>query len=181
MDTKNTMITKSQELTTVDSLGYSAENIVAFFSKKVLDTELVNSPLKIKQKVIKLAIIAQGYYLGYFGKKLFDDNIFAFKYGPMLKIRNDIVYQGISPDKQAIFNNHHELELLEKVWDAYGKKTGIELSALLSSDNHYWIHHWNYAIQQASQIENISKDEIDRITTIPDRYIENFYRNLIKQ
>jgi uncharacterized phage-associated protein len=179
VDTKNITTTKSQELKATSSLGYSVDSIVAFFSKKVLMNEKVESPNKIKQKVIKLTVMAQGYYLGYFGKKLFNDPVFAFKYGPVVKINNEIAYQGISPDMQEINNTHNELDLLNRVWEAYGGKTGIELSALLSSDNHFWIHHWDYAIQRASEIKNISKDEIDKITIIPDSYIENFYRHLI--
>lgn len=162
-----------------DSLGYSSDTIIAFFSKKILLSERLEHSRSHIQKAVKLTVMAQGYFLGYFGKKLFDDNIYAYKYGPVVKIRDNTSLQGISPNQEVIRNTFQELSILEKIWEVYGAYSGVYLSALMASSSHFWYYQWEDAKQKASHIENITKKDIESITVIPCSYIQNYYRNLI--
>ena len=175
------MLPKEQacSLKDFDSLGYSSDTIIAFFSKKILLSERLEHSRSHIQKAVKLTVMAQGYYLGYFGKKLFDDNIYAYKYGPVVKIQDNISLQGISPNQEIVFNTHQELSILEKIWEVYGDYSGIHISALMSSPTHFWHRQWEEAKIKAATMRNISKKDLKRITIIPCSYIENFYRHLI--
>lgn len=91
--------------------------------------------LMSNMKLQKMLYYEQGYHLAQFGTPLFDDDIEAWQYGPVVPA----VYQkyapkgrnGIEPeDKSFEFDNEIEMNLFFKVFETYGKFSAFGLMEL---------------------------------------------------
>lgn len=91
--------------------------------------------LMSNMKLQKLLYYEQGYHLAQFDEPLFDDDIEAWQYGPVVPA----VYQkyaeygrnGIEPeDKSFEFTNDTEMNLFFKVFETYGKFSACGLMEL---------------------------------------------------
>jgi uncharacterized phage-associated protein len=86
-----------------------------------------NGDLMTNLKLQKLLYYQQGFHLAYFGQPLFNEDIEAWMYGPVVPV----VYRnyeangrvGIEPDatKTFEFNSEEELRLFLKVYDIYNQ------------------------------------------------------------
>lgn len=84
-------------------------------------------------KLQKMLYYQQGFHLAYFGTPLFDEDIEAWMYGPVVPCVYD-TYEckgraGIEPDNSMCveFKDDEELRLFLKVYDIYGQYSAIGL------------------------------------------------------
>ena len=121
-------------------------------------------------QLIKMAYIAHGIHLGLGFGRLFEEEIQAWRYGPVIpdlyqavkqygrgSITAAIPYTGPDLDERRI-------QLLEKVYEAYGKYTGLFLTCLTHQDGTPW-----------KQVYN----KKERFTPIPDKLIEAYYKEFL--
>lgn len=84
-------------------------------------------------KLQKMLYYEQGFHLAYFNKPLFEEEIEAWMYGPVVpsvyEHYKDNGQNGILPDEKNIisFNSKEENALFDEVFDAYGAYSAIGL------------------------------------------------------
>lgn len=165
---------------------YRPNLIANFFIKKSLDTGIPVTPMKL----LKLVYIAHGWYLALSGEDLINEGVQAWKFGPVIpsvyhkfKIYgNDKVTATVQYDTPAWSTSPFERGLdlsdmssisdvdkkfLERIWDVYGKYSGIELSNMTHQENTPWDTVWN---------KDNGKNQKDAI--IPNEMIKTYYDSL---
>lgn len=121
---------------------YNALVIAKWFIDKGSEDGVAITPMKL----IKLVYIAHGWYLGLFGKKLIDEHIQAWKYGPVIKsIYREYKSFGSSPIRFYSTNtpvnskiDDEDVKFLEAVWVKYSRFDGAYLSALTHMKGTPW-------------------------------------------
>ncbi|THF52884.1 DUF4065 domain-containing protein [Flavobacterium supellecticarium] len=149
-------------------MSYSATTIANYFIKKYATTGEL-TPLKL----IKLVYISYGWYLETFEYKepLVTEKPQAWRYGPVFpSLYDNLKHHGKSFVKEPV--NCHTTEVitdedarfLDKVWEIYGQKDGIYLSALTHKDGTPWSETYPKG-------ENL---------IIPDPLIKEYYKKLLE-
>jgi uncharacterized phage-associated protein len=96
-------------------------------------------------QVLKLVYIAHGWMLGLYGRPLIKDDVQAWQYGPVIPaLYNEMKdYRGApvtkslrSPANDVL--NGTETDLVQQVYNNYGKKSGPALSRLTHADGTPW-------------------------------------------
>lgn len=123
-------------------------------------------------QLLKLVYIAHGYMLGKHGRPLLNESVQAWEYGPVVPS----VYQAIksyrsSPVERVPSAPDHpfdadEIAIIELVAKAYGKHSGVVLSAATHKAGTPWQQTWA---------------QWGRSSAISNDIIEAFYNALIKQ
>lgn len=132
-------------------MTYSSSIIANFFIQK--DYKLKDNPMKL----LKLVYISHGFYLAFTEKPLITEEIQAWQYGPVIPE----LYFRIKTDNLNVHEFHHDYErflkdtetnnLLEAIYDKYGKYTAMELSNM----THQKDSPWDITIHQfKSKIDN---------------------------
>ena len=132
----------------------SAISISNYFIKKSVEEEIPLTPMKL----LKLAYIAHGWHLGLKDTALINEQIVAWKYGPVIPdIYHTFKSYGNSPITELAteydFDNgfkeitplpsESENEFLNNVWDFYKRYSAIELSYLTHQEDTPWDIVWN--------------------------------------
>lgn len=127
-----------------------------FIEKGIEDGKLVN-PMKLQ----KLLYFAYGWYLAYFpNKKLFDEQMQAWRYGPVIEsIYHEVKSYGNYPISEPIsklvmwetsklsvkfgtprikFKNDDDKKFLEAIWSTYSKFPAVQLSAMTHAEDTPW-------------------------------------------
>ncbi len=149
-------------------MSYSAATIANYFIKKYATSGEL-TPLKL----IKLVYVSYGWYLETFESKapLVNEKPQAWRYGPVFpSLYDNLKCHGKSFVKEPI--NCHTTEVitdedarfLDKVWEIYGQKDGIYLSALTHKDGTPWSETYPKG-------ENL---------IIPDPLIKEYYKKLLE-
>ncbi|MEO4005434.1 MULTISPECIES: type II toxin-antitoxin system antitoxin SocA domain-containing protein [unclassified Flavobacterium] len=149
-------------------MSYSAATIANYFIKKYATTGEL-TPLKL----IKLVYVSYGWYLETFEDKepLVNEKPQAWRYGPVFpSLYYNLKQHGKSFVKEPV--NCHSTEIitdedarfLDKVWEIYGQKDGIYLSALTHKDGTPWSETYPKG-------ENL---------IIPDPLIKEYYKKLLE-
>jgi uncharacterized phage-associated protein len=125
--------------------------VANYFIKKSLETGIPLTPMH----VIKLTYIAHGWHLGFTNEPLLNEAVEAWKYGPVIpsiyhtfkkygsqritKLENEVDIES-SPMTicQPLTTGERETDLLDKVFNVYGKYSALQLSALTHQDNTPW-------------------------------------------
>jgi uncharacterized phage-associated protein len=128
-------------------------------------------------KLQKLVYIAQGFSLGLLHKPIFDSDIQAFKWGPVvLALYEKVKHFGNQPIDKIIplpegmesinidDKSCAESVLINFVWDKYKNFTAAQLSSITHQANTPWSIVWS---------EN-------EYSIIPNDLIENYYSNVLK-
>lgn len=97
-------------------------------------------------KLVKLVYIAHGWHLGLTGEPLLTEPIQAWKYGPVLEsIYHTFKVYGNSPipisaqvQWAALRDPARIAPFLDRVWEAYGKYTGGQLSTITHQPDTPW-------------------------------------------
>lgn len=134
------------------------ENALAvanFFVDKSITEKIDLTPMKL----VKLSYLSYGWYIGLMDCELFNEDIQAWKYGPVIpsvyyKFRKYGSYQIKEKAEEDIFENLNGLfddpvrtypevqpnlhPFLTKIWDKYKKYDGIYLSALTHKEGTPW-------------------------------------------
>lgn len=120
-------------------------------------------------QVLKLTYLAQGWMLGLYGTSITEDDVQAWRYGPVFpNIYGNVARKQIVKDLLPVFINEEdftprEKNLIDLVWDKYGRMSGLNLSAL----THIKDSPWDVTYRKFGQNAVIPKDEI-----------RNYYFNL---
>lgn len=94
----------------------------------------------------KLVYIAFGFYAGFRHERLFDDEIQAWNYGPVIpNLYHQLKKYGVGevttllPANPKTSQDESAVEkLVEAVWNSYGKKSALFLSSLTHQDGTPW-------------------------------------------
>ena len=123
-------------------------------------------------KLLKLTYIAQGYYLAFFNKSLFSNQIQAWKYGPVIPELYYVIkpfgYRNVNP---VVLDLHAKNKLseedkkfLQALWNKYKNVSGISLSELTHEKNTPW--------------DKVFKPNFNNIN-IDESIIKEYYKNKI--
>ena len=132
-------------------MGYSAKAVANYFLAKYKKHGI--TPLKLQ----KLVYIAHGWYMAFHGHEdpLVDDEYAeAWEFGPVFaSLYHEFKHRGRMPITALASEIDEDLQvsvpkidksdegvrnLLDKVWQVYGGRTGIELSELCHQDGSPW-------------------------------------------
>jgi len=148
---------------------YNCFDIADYFLNKAKSENTGIDPMKL----LKLTYISQGYNLGFYDKPLFNNQIQAWKYGTVIPDLYHVIKRfGSGYVDEEIVGLYKEedvkgsqKELLDLIWNSYGKLTGLQLSDLTHKENTPWSLHYN-------KLHNV---------VIPTEDIKEHYKKLIEE
>ncbi|HEU4609492.1 MAG TPA: type II toxin-antitoxin system antitoxin SocA domain-containing protein [Chitinophagaceae bacterium] len=154
---------------------YSSIQIANYFLRKGQNTGIEITPMKL----IKLVYIAHGWTLGFKDEPLLIEQVYAWKYGPVIeKLYDYFKVYGSSPISELYAPNFIQPpplpgkeaeEILEAVWKAYGHFDGISLSAMTHKKGTPWYSIWHQ--KRANESAQIP---------IPNDLIKKYYKEKIE-
>lgn len=119
-----------------DSFGYDVLDVSACFFKLAENGDNCDiTHLKLQ----KLVYYAQGISLGRYKKKLFDDSLEAWRYGPVCKkiyktyrhmSCRTIGEKDVEGSSEIVLKDELAKKVLADVWEAFGRLSGNELEEL---------------------------------------------------
>jgi len=136
---------------------YKTASIANYFIEKGIQQGTPVNPMKLQ----KIMYYAYGWYYGYFKKKLFEDDIQAWKYGPVIEtVYHDVKEYGNYPIEAPITKilfgdgtktfgisygtpkfesqNDEDSKFIETIWNAYSKYHATQLSDSTHADGTPW-------------------------------------------
>jgi uncharacterized phage-associated protein len=121
----------------------------------------------------KLVYIAHGWNLVLLDKPLFYNNVHAWEWGPVVpklykplsKYKAGYVTDFLPSKGESIAPDAPELKVIEGVWKAYGKYSGLQLSAITHTEGTPWSEVW----------------KTNRYGIIPNELIAQHYRQLLDE
>jgi uncharacterized phage-associated protein len=134
---------------------YSPSDISKYFIYKAKVDKDFNDTGITPMKLLKLVYVANGWYLGLNSKALIDEDVQAWKFGPVVEsIYHDYKLYGKSniesDDVLTLENNEYknnltdeDKEFLSQIWSVYKEYTGLQLSALTHEPDSPWDIVWN--------------------------------------
>lgn len=135
-------------------------------------------------QVIKLTYIAHGWHLAMTGQPLLSDQVQAWKFGPVLpELYHALKIHGRGPVGQPIWpagslddaeggpqQQRTIRQIIERVWDVYGRQSGWQLSELTHGEGTPWSLVWSGEGHDAMRVLPISNDSIkEHYTRILER------------
>jgi uncharacterized phage-associated protein len=161
---------------------YKPIEIANYFIRLSFKTGEELTPMKL----IKLSYISHGWHLGIFSKELLDEPVCAWKFGPVIEtLYQEFKRYGNSQITELYRDENCEdiypmpdknIEpFLNKIWDVYGKQSGVQLSSLTHEKDTPWDIIWNQrggskqqsAIIPNNLIESHYKEKIQSVTKNP--------------
>lgn len=133
-------------------MSFSPATIANFFLEKASQEGRTLTPMQ----VIKLTYIAHGWHLGYFHSPLINEQVEAWRYGPVIgslyhclkQYRNGAVQAYLpSPvnEETQLKSAQNTSNLLNHVWSRYSKYNGPQLSTLTHQPETPWSRVWGNA------------------------------------
>lgn len=167
-------------------MAYDALAVANYF----LDLASVEGEEVTPLKLQKLLFFAHGFYLGITNEILLKDSIIAWQYGPVIESvyhkfkefgNNPITKPAIVllqdengdfkitvPSIEAGEEHERARKIIRRVWDAYGKFSGVQLSAMTHEENTPW-----------DKITLSKSGKRFTGKTIPTQTIKNYFKKLI--
>jgi uncharacterized phage-associated protein len=154
-------------------MKYPAPTIANYFIRKAHEHGQTLTPMKL----IKLVYLAHGWNLALQQQALIDEPIAAWRYGPVIaslyhqfkKFGNDGVTEYAPSSDHDLYNDSNTLALLDRIWEVYGKYTGVQLSTLTHEQDSPWDIAWN---------KQKGKDNYNH--AISDQIIQDYYAEQAK-
>ena len=122
-------------------------------------------------QLLKLVYIAHGWLLGLHGRPLVNEEVEAWPYGPVIptlyhdfKKYGSRVIEYCPSGKPAGFDSDEE-RVMREVWDGYGHRTGISLSALTHEPGSPWAQTMERLGQGAVISNDLIEDHYRRLAT----------------
>ncbi|NVJ45607.1 MAG: DUF4065 domain-containing protein [Cytophagia bacterium] len=149
---------------------YSCFDIAKEFLKLAKEEGSVVDPMKL----LKLTYIAQGYYLAFWNKPLYNNRIEAWKYGPVIpdlyRVTKRFGYGQVDSDLVDLYAENElgkdEQGFLKALWGHYGSLSGLELSSLTHQNDSPW---------------KLAYKEGERATLIDNEAIKKYYDGFVKK
>lgn len=121
-------------------------------------------------QLMKLVYLAHGWMLGLHGRPLINDQVQAWKYGPVIptlykqirEFRSDGVRGRLAVPSVLPFDDDED-DIIRQTFDTYGNKTAAYLSALTHRSGSPWAQVW---------------DPDGWAVEIPDTIIQDYYATL---
>lgn len=157
-------------------MSYNASTVANHFLAKASAEGVPLTPMQL----IKLVYIAHGWHLGYFKRPLINEDIHAWKFGPVIdSIYHQVKSFGNSPVTQflqmpvgapPVVEDPNSRALLDNVWASYRQYNGLQLSTMTHQPNTPWDLTWNG-----------KGGKFQRSAVIPDAIIQQHYEQLINR
>lgn len=151
-------------------MPYYADTVADYFIKKSMEEGTPLTPLKL----LKLVYIAHGWHLALLNKSLINEVAEAWKYGPVIpQLYHRFKKYGSNPITEAPKPIQLEemesdsIALLDRVWSAYKRYNGLQLSSLTHNEGTPW------DVVNKKFSGNPSQGQV-----IPDEEIRKHYRKL---
>lgn len=157
----------NQHRTGAHLMAYPSTSIANYFLERASQEGRALTPMQL----LKLVYIAHGWYLGYTGQPLIDDEVQAWRHGPVIKqlydrIRNfgsgavrgllsASVFGGIP---QAV--GPEVVPMLDGVWKNYSRFSGMELSDMTHRPDTPWSIAWHQQGGKGTMFAPISNELI---------------------
>ncbi len=150
-------------------MSYTAKTVANAF----LDLAKRNGRQLTNMQLQKLVYIAHGYSLAVLGKPLFSDEVQAWEYGPVVpilykplrKYGAGFVTEPVLTADSPVRQDSEEMSIIQSVWNAYGKYSGPQLSAITHAEGTPWNEIWEH----------------NKHAVIPNDLIEQHYRHLLNE
>jgi uncharacterized phage-associated protein len=124
-------------------MPYFAAQVANEFIRRAKSEGIVVDPLKLQ----KLVYLAHGWHLAFLDAPLIKEGVEAWRYGPVVpSLYRQFRHLGVSPitaeaplpssDIEQI--SQPSLDLINQVWQIYGRKSGLELSMLTHEPGYAW-------------------------------------------
>jgi len=164
-------------------MPYSAAAIANEFLKLARDEGESLTPMKL----LKLVYFAHGWYLALTGEPLIDEQVQAWRYGPVIKsLYHEFKSYGSGPITELIWvyqgglkfrkvriddgpnaeENYRAKQVIKRVWEQYGHLTGVQLSNLTHLPDGPWAN---------------TPEKDKKGTPVPDSAIRNYFQKLASQ
>lgn len=152
-------------------MNHSALAVAGYLLERASEVPRSLSPMKL----IKLVYIAHGWMLGLYGRPLFEEDVEAWRYGPVIRelyhevktFRARAVppnLDGLSSDATEF--DEYEQDVMNQVQNVYGKYTAIQLSRLTHSPGTPW---------------DLIYNKFGRDFVIPNDLIEDHYAKMYRK
>lgn len=131
------------------SAPYSAKAVANYF----LDLAKAKGESLDPMKLQKLVYFAHGWFLAVYGKPLLDEQVQAWDYGPVIQtLYHEFKDYGSGPITDYAFDftlpkfekpiipteDQGTIAVLNRIWEVYGKYTGIQLSNMTHAPGSPW-------------------------------------------
>lgn len=148
--------------------------IANFFVDKGVDQGRPITPMQL----VKLVYITHGWYLALTGKPLIDEEVQAWKYGPVVNsVYHTFKWWGGSPitipsdrvravESDALKGVSNMDEFLHSIWKRYSHLSGVQLSTITHEEGSPWHTVWE---------RQGGKNRVGAV--IPDPLIRGYYKN----
>lgn len=118
-------------------MTYKAAQIANKILSKAASSD--NDELISNMKLQKLLYYMQGFHLAYFDTPLFEENIEAWIYGPVVPriydLYKDYGKEGLNPEPDVIILKDEEETLFDEVYNVYGEYSAIGLMNLTHQES----------------------------------------------
>ena len=117
-------------------MAYKALDIA---NKIISKTDLEHGDTISNLKLQKMMYYQQGFHLAYFGTPLFDEDIVAWQYGPVVpsvyKEYKSFESNSISTSKEGISLSDDEEELFNNVYEEYNQFSAVALTKMTHEES----------------------------------------------
>ena len=117
-------------------MAYKALDIA---NKMISKTDLEHGDTISNLKLQKMMYYQQGFHLAYFGTPLFDEDIVAWQYGPVVpsvyKEYKSFESNSISTSKEGISLSDDEEELFNNVYEEYNQFSAVALMKMTHEES----------------------------------------------
>lgn len=152
---------------------YNSIAVANYFIEKANEE---GKPITLLQ-LVKLPYFAHGWFLGGFGQALLDEEVEAWKYGPVVAgVYHQFKHHGSDPIREPARNSKGEVidgtfddnarQVLDLVWKRYKKFSGSRLIQLTHRPDSVWREVY---------------DERFRSRPIPNKLIKSHYEQMLGQ
>lgn len=118
-------------------MAYKALDIA---NKIISKTDLEHGDTISNLKLQKMLYYQQGFHLAYFGTPLFDEDIVAWQYGPVVpsvyKEYKSFESNSISTSEEGISLSDDEEELFNNVYEEYNQFSAVALMKMTHEESH---------------------------------------------
>lgn len=123
-------------------MAYPATAVANEFLRLAEQDRTAIDPMKLQ----KLIYLAQGWSLVFLSRSLVQEKIKAWKYGPVIpslydefrEFRANPITRAARGGEAAPALDLTSLQLIRKVWEAYGNQTAIQLSTMTHEPGYAW-------------------------------------------
>jgi uncharacterized phage-associated protein len=159
-------------------MPYSPATVANYFLDKASQEARALTPMQL----IKLVYIAHGWHLGYFGQPLINEQIQAWKYGPVVEsLYQRLKHYGSGAVREPVRDGPFRwsvpspeqitgstAELLDSVWKHYAQFSGVQLSAMTHLAGTPWYQAWH---EQGGRSQSFA--------LVNDEIIKRYYKQRI--